>query len=403
MNKEFWKQTVARSMSGFVVLAFAIILYFIIQRFSEIRGILGWIGNILMPFVYGCVFAYLLKSPCNFFEIHFKRLLPERYKKRAGGLSVLLVIVLALTIVYLLLAAVLPEVIDSVIRIVVDLPGQIDRFTTWILSKVDSSDEVMYEYVNAVITDGGRTVRNWLEQDLGPMLEKTLAGFAATMTSILKLFYNLLIGVVVCVYMLCSRKIFCRQSKQVLYAMFKRERADMLMEEICSADRIFTGFFAGKILDSAIIGLICYASCMLFGFAGIKFPNIMLISVVIGVTNIIPYFGPFVGAIPCALIIYISSPVNCLIFCIFILVLQQIDGNIIGPKCLANSVGLSAFWVLFSITLFGGMFGFVGILAGVPVFAVIYDLIRRVVESGLRRHGITDISEIIEENRQEAE
>lgn len=397
MNKEFWKQTVARSMSGFVVLAFAIILYFVIQRFSEIRGLLGWIGDILMPFVYGCVFAYLLKSPCNFFEMHIRRLLPERYKKRAGGLSVLLVIVLALTVVYLLLAAVLPEVVDSAIKIVVDLPGQIDRFTTWILSKVDS-DEVMYEYVNTVITKGGESVNLWLEQDLGPMLEKTLAGFAATMTSILRLFYNLLIGVVVCVYMLCSRKTFFRQANQLLYAALKRERADALIKEIRSADRIFTGFFVGKILDSTIIGLLCYVFCLGIGFAGIKFPNIMLISVVIGVTNIIPYFGPFVGAIPCALIIYISSPINCLIFCVFILFLQQFDGNYLGPKCLANSVGLSAFWVLFSITLFGGMFGFVGILAGVPVFAVIYDLIRRVVSSGLRRHGIIDIIDVMEEN-----
>ncbi len=400
MNKEYWKQTVYRSMTWFVALAFAIVLYFIIQRFAGIRGTIGWIREILTPFAYGCVFAYLLKSPCNFFEMHFRNLLPKRYKKRAGGLAVLLVIVLAITVVYLLLAAILPQVFDSTVRIIADLPKQIDRFTTWILGKVDG-DEAISEYINTLITQGGDRISLWLEQDIGSMIEKTIAEFAATVTSVFKLLYDLLIGIVVCVYVLCSRKTFARQGKQILYAALKQKPATQLMNEIRSADRIFTGFFVGKILDSTIIGLVCYAFCLIMSFAGVKFPNIMLISVVIGVTNIIPYFGPFIGAIPCALIIYISSPVNCLIFCIFILILQQIDGNILGPKLLSNSVGLTAFWVLFSITLFGGMFGFVGILAGVPVFAVIYDLLRRLIKKGLKHHGIEDVSEIAEEKANE--
>ena len=150
------------------------------------------------------------------------------------------------------------------------------------------------------------------------------------------------------------------------------------------------GFFGGKILDSAIVGLICYIFCMVMTVVA-GFQNAVLISVIIGVTNVIPYFGPFIGAVPAALLILISSPRNCLIFLIFIIILQQFDGNVLGPKLLAGSVGLTGFWVLFAITLFQGLFGFVGILAGVPVFAVIYDLARRWIVAGLRRHGKTDV------------
>ena len=158
------------------------------------------------------------------------------------------------------------------------------------------------------------------------------------------------------------------------------------MKELAFIDKTFVGFFGGKILDSAIVGLICYVFCIIMTFT-MGFPNAMLISVIVGVTNVIPYFGPYIGAIPSAFLVLISGPVNCVIFVIFIIVLQQFDGNILGPALLADSVGLTGFWVLFSITLFQGFFGFAGILVGVPVFAVIYDLIKRMVVRGLEKHG----------------
>ncbi len=176
----------------------------------------------------------------------------------------------------------------------------------------------------------------------------------------------------------------------MIYAAFKPERAEALLKEFFFIDRTFVGFFGGKILDSAIVGLICYIFCMVMTVVA-GFQNAVLISVIIGVTNVIPYFGPFIGAVPAALLILISSPRNCLIFLIFIIILQQFDGNVLGPKLLAGSVGLTGFWVLFAITLFQGLFGFVGILAGVPVFAVIYDLARRWIVAGLRKHGKTDV------------
>ena len=181
--------------------------------------------------------------------------------------------------------------------------------------------------------------------------------------------------------MLASRKRFVQQGKMVLYSVVKPRWASLITEEVKYADRMFGGFINGKILDSAIIGLLCYIGCLIF-----KFPSALLVSVIIGVTNVIPFFGPFIGAIPATLLILIQNPIKALWFVLFVLVLQQLDGNIIGPKILGNTTGLSSFWVLFAILLFGGLWGFVGMIVGVPLFAVIYDVIKKLVIHGLQRN-----------------
>ena len=222
--------------------------------------------------------------------------------------------------------------------------------------------------------------------DLLPTVQGMMGGAVTAVTSVVTVFKNLILGLIICIYALLGRKRFTRQGKALVYSVFKPEWAQKVLREFSFIDKTFVGFFGGKILDSAIIGLICYVFCMIMtAVAG--FQNAVLISVIIGVTNVIPYFGPFIGAVPSALLIFISSPRNCLIFLIFVVILQQFDGNILGPKLLAGSVGLTGFWVLFAITLFQGLFGFVGILVGVPVFAVIYDLARRWILLGLEKHG----------------
>ena len=193
------------------------------------------------------------------------------------------------------------------------------------------------------------------------------------------------IGIIVAVYMLASRKRFVQQGKLVLHSIVRPRWAQLITEEVKYADKMFGGFINGKIMDSAIIGVLCYIGCLIF-----KFPSALLVSVIIGVTNVIPFFGPFIGAIPATLLILIQSPIKALWFVLFVLVLQQLDGNIIGPKILGNTTGLSSFWVLFSILLFGGLWGFVGMIVGVPLFAVIYDVIKKLVFHGLRRNGQLD-------------
>jgi predicted PurR-regulated permease PerM len=173
----------------------------------------------------------------------------------------------------------------------------------------------------------------------------------------------------------------------VINALFPQNLAKSIIDEFAFIDKTFVGFFAGKILDSAIIGLICYVFCLILQLT-MGLHNAVLIAVIVGVTNVIPYFGPYIGGIPAALLVLMDSPAACVIFVVFIILLQQFDGNFLGPLLLSGSVGLSGFWVLFSITLFGGLMGFVGILIGVPVFAVIYDLIKRFIHYMLRKRKL---------------
>ena len=200
--------------------------------------------------------------------------------------------------------------------------------------------------------------------------------------------YNLLIGLIVAVYLLSSRKKFARQGVLIIRSAFPSHWADMLLEEIQFVDRMFGGFIDGKILDCAIIGVLCYIGCLI-----LKFPNALLISAIVGITNIIPFFGPFIGAIPSAFLILIESPIKAVWFALFILALQQLDGNVIGPKILGDRTGLSSFWVLFAIILCSGLWGVAGMVIAVPLFAVVYDTAKRLVRRGLVKKEQVEIWE----------
>ncbi len=385
MKKEEWKKIFYQSLTMFMSLALAIILFFVIWNFNHIRSSLYWVAGILTPFVYGGVLAYLLRTPCNFLQRKIEALLPDKKKGMANNMSVVFVLVLAALVLYLLLIMVIPEVARSIAVLANTIPQSIEQLSKWLAVELEGN-EVIQSYVNTALLDVEKKLEAWMSTDLMPLLQGIMGGFANTVGSVFTLLKNLGIGLIICIYLLAGRKTFARQSKAVLYATLQPETADKILKEFVFVDKTFVGFFAGKILDSALVGLICYVFCLIMSFVT-DFPNAVLISVIIGVTNIIPYFGPFIGAIPSALLILITSPLNCVIFLIFIIILQQFDGNILGPRLLAGSVGLSGFWVLFSITLFGGLFGFAGVLIGVPVFAVIYDLIKKLVARGLRRHG----------------
>ena len=393
MNKRDWKSVWQNSLSGSISLILAIAVYFAFSHISQFGSAFQNIRSILAPFLIGGVMAYLLKNPCNFLENHLEPMMKN--KRRARILSVFFTLLLAFRMIYLLLSMILPEIIDSIATLINIMPDSIERFTVWI-SNTLSDNEILKTYVNTTVNDLSDRLQIWMSKDLLP----TLMGFmgnaasnaASTVGSIVTVVKNIVIGIIVCIYLLLDRKHMAKQAKAVLYAILKPEPAEKLLEEAVFVDNTFGGFFTGKILDSAIVGLICYFFCLMMSLFS-TFPNVILISVIIGVTNIIPYFGPFIGAVPAALLILINSPKNCLIFLIFIIILQQVDGNIIGPKILSNSIGLSGFWVLFSITLFGGIFGFIGILIGVPIFAVFYNLVKRLVICGLKKNGSPDFLE----------
>ena len=389
MNKDGLKKLFLGSLSGFLSLALAILLFFCIQRADGLRQSLQWLKGVLMPFVYGGTMAYLLKTPCGFLEGKLEAALPEKYRKYAVALSVVSVLLIAVLVLYLLTSMVLPEMASSVIALANAVPGKIDQLTQWVLAHLEGN-EVLQNYVNTAFENVENWLTNWATTDLLPTMQNMMGGVVNTVGSVITVLKNIVLGIIICVYLLLGRKKLARHGKAVVYALLKPASGDKVLREFSFIDKTFVGFFGGKILDSAIVGLICYVFCMIMTFVA-GFQNAVLISVIIGVTNVIPYFGPFIGAAPAALLIFINSPRNCLIFLIFIVILQQFDGNVLGPKLLAGSVGLTGFWVLFAITLFQGLFGFAGILVGVPVFAVIYDLIRRWVVAGLAKHGKSDV------------
>ena len=325
--------------------------------------------------------AYMLRMPCNFLEKHLKKRIFRKKQKLAETFSIVASLTVVFLLLYLLVNLVAPQLFASISSIAVMIPGAVEDASKWLEAKL-ADDPVLENYVLTAMEGIGQKFQAWATKDLLPMLEGMVGGFASTVSSVVAMLANLLIGMVVCIYTLASRKTFARQARAMLYSICKPRWADAILAEVEYADRMFVGFFSGKILDSTIIGVLCYVFSLLLGF-----PNAMLVSVIVGVTNVIPYFGPYIGAVPSALLILMVDPVKCVWFVVFIIILQQFDGNILGPRLLAGSTGLSGFWVLFAVTVFGGLFGFVGILTGVPVFAVIYDLIRKLVVYGLKRNG----------------
>lgn len=373
-------------LSLFGAAALSIIFFFIIYRYEGFGDGINKIIGILNPMIYGAAIAYLLKPLCNFYNRKLDILFKGKHKGLANGIAVMGSIITGLLIVYLMLIIIIPQVINSITSIFESLPGKLDQAAAW-LEKTLEEDTVIAGYIRQIYDYAQDKIMS-IAENLYPNLKMILEGLGTQLWNSVLFFKNLLIGIVVAVYLLASRKRFTRQGKMLLYSIVKTKWADMVMTELRYADEMFVGFINGKLLDSLIIGVICYICSLI-----LKFPNAMLISAIIGVTNIIPFFGPFIGAVPAALLIFIESPIKALWFILFIIVLQQVDGNIIGPKILGNTTGLSSFWVLFSILVFGGLWGFVGMVIGVPLFAVIYDVCRKLVLYGLKKNGCEELLE----------
>ena len=358
-------------LAGFGAIALSIIFFFLIYRFDGFGSAISTLTGILMPFIYGAVIAYLLKPVCNTIEAFLRRFIPEKMKGLINALSVTFTILFGLLLIYALCMMIIPQLITSVTTLYYTAQANITKFMYWAnhLEFIEKNEQIM-ELLNSAYAALNTNLDTWIKNTLLPSMQNILSGAALGVLNVVVVLKNLVIGIIVAVYMLASRKRFVQQGKMVLYSVVKPRWASLITEEVKYADKMFGGFINGKILDSAIIGVLCYIGCLIF-----KFPSALLVSVIIGVTNVIPFFGPFIGAIPATLLILIQNPIKALWFVLFVLVLQQLDGNIIGPKILGNTTGLSSFWVLFAILLFGGLWGFVGMIIGVPLFAVIYDAV----------------------------
>lgn len=393
-DQDNWKYIKLACVGASVVLV-GLACYFLIEKVGDIQAALGEIAKILMPFVYGAVIAYLLAPACNWFEKKLMELLGEKRKKTAEVVAIILSLVLALLVLWALVMLVIPQLITSVLNLVDTLPQKIQATNAWFHNLLEDQPDLQ-KYWDAVSNQVfGRVQATLSEENVDKLMDTAQAlinnvgsGIFSAMAAVM----DFIIGIIVSVYFLAERKKFLAQAKLALYALVNKKWADMIADEVAYADMMFGGFITGKILDSAIIGVICFVCVSIMGL-----PSAALISTIVGVTNVIPFFGPFIGAVPCALLLLLESPLYCLYFVIFVLVLQQADGNIIGPKILGDTTGLSSFWVLFAIILFGGKWGLVGMVIGVPLFAVIYDLIRRLILRGLRRNQQEEM--LLEYNR----
>ncbi len=371
-------------LAGFGAISLSVVLFFILYGMKNISDAFKRLSDILSPFIYGGVVAYLLRPLCNHFETFFRELLPEKAKRAAGGIAVGLSLLTGLLVVYALIIMIAPQLIDSVRSIWVTLPGKINQLIDW-LTRTFGEDEVLLHYMESAYQTLYSELDKWARETLVPGISNLVSGVGMSVWKVLLFLKNFLIGLIVAVYLLASRKKFKRQSILVLRSVLKPKWAELVLEEAAVVDRMFGGFIDGKIMDSAIIGVLCYLGCITF-----RFPNALLISAIVAITNIIPFFGPFIGAVPSILLILIESPGKALWFAVFILALQQLDGNVIGPKILGDRTGLSSFWVLFSITLFGGLWGLVGMVVCVPLFAVIYDIVKKLVRRGLQKNGLPE-------------
>ena len=381
-------------LAGFGAIALSIIFFFLIYRFQGFGNAISKVTGILMPFIYGAVIAYLLKPVCNCIEDFLRRIFPEKMRGTANMLAVAASLLFGLLLIYALFMMIVPQLITSVTSLYYTARSNINHFVDWASQQeIIASNKKLLDFIETSYDTLQANLDSWFKTTLIPSMQNLLSGAAVGVMNVVVFFKNVIIGLVVSVYLLASRKKFGQQGKLVLYSLIKPHWADLILEEVSYADKMFGGFINGKILDSAIIGVLCYIACLIF-----KFPSALLVSVIIGVTNVIPFFGPFIGAVPATLLILIQNPIKALWFVLFVLVLQQVDGNIIGPKILGNTTGLSSFWVLFAILLFGGLWGFVGMIIGVPLFAVIYDVVKKLVIHGLKRNKEIDLLQTYHDN-----
>lgn len=373
------------------VTAFGILLSHLVANIGNFHGGLNMVLGILRAFVYGAVIAYLVQPLSSILEKGFAKVLGEKRKKTAFSLGNALGLVIAVVLVLAVLFLIVPQLLDSVIGIGQALPGQIESVRVQI-DKALQEDPELLKLWDKYYGEVSAKVSEFLNGDLMGNVMSIVGGAAFQLASILGMLKDLLIGLIVALYILSKRKQLGAQANLVVRGALKPGWADWVLGEVRYADQMFHGFFMGKLLDSLIVGVICFVGCLLMGFA-----SPLLIAVIVGITNIIPFFGPFIGAVPCALLLVLEDPVHCVMFLIFVVVLQQVDGNIIGPKILGDSTGLSALWVMFAILLFGGLWGIIGMLVGVPLMAVIYDVIRQVTFKGVRRNGMEELIVCYEE------
>ena len=377
-------------LTAFLVVAACVLFFFLIFRLPGILSFFGKILSVTQPVIIGLIIAYLVNPIANSINGGLLKLSnkyfnkkPRLIRKISNAISVFGALAVFILMIILIIYMIVPQFIESISSMIKVLPGQLDTFIKEISAEFERNKDlqnlinVVYEYE-----------QEWLQNDLTGYVNSIATYFASGVWSVVSFLKNFAVGLIFAVYILFNKALLMRQFRKLLYACLNNAAVEHIFKTGKKAHRIFSGFIYGKLLDSFIIGVLCF-----IGISILKIPYTMLVAVVIGVTNIIPVFGPYLGAIPCAALILLTDPIKGLYFIIFIILLQALDGNFIGPKILGNSTGLSAFWVVFAIVLGGGLFGVVGMLIGVPLFAVIYYLVTTFVNFRLNKKNLPTASD----------
>lgn len=360
-------------LAGFGAIALSILFFFVLYKMDLVMGMLKTAAGTLMPFIYGCVLAYLIYPISHVIMVYLDKLTEEKYKKFTSKVGIFSGLLIFGAAIYLLLCMVLPQLLDSIISIATGMPAMVDSLSKWI-GQLLSDNEQLQQLAELAIKNSSSELQSWLTGTMIPKAQEMIGSLSASVLSTVSGLFDFVIGIIVCIYILNSADKLKRQAKMIVMALVPKKASDAIFELTNEIDLCFGGFIRGKLLDSLIIGILCFICVSLM-----KMPYAVLISTIVGVTNIIPFFGPFIGAVPSALLILTVSPIQSLYFVIFVFILQQFDGNILGPAILGQSTGLGSIWVLFSILVFGDLFGFVGMIIGVPLFSVIYFMISKYV------------------------
>ncbi len=357
----------------------AILLYFIIQH-----SYLSTVMKVLEPITIGLVLAYILNPLVGLLEKPFKLLFGKIFKKDktvhslSRGVSIFSSFAIAITVLSLIVYMLLPELVQTVSGLIKDMPAMIDRTTAWYYETVD--DNEMLRAIGDNLLNG---VEDWVKSIDTGMIMSTAKMLTSGVFTAVGTTFNVVIGIIAAIYLLFSKEVYFAQIKKIMYAFLDNKRVESIISTAREGHRITIKFLNGKIIDSAIIGVLCFILMII-----LQLPYPLLISVFVGVTNVIPYFGPFISAIPSSILILITDPLKGLYFIIMILILQQIEGNLIEPKIIGDSTGLSPFWVIFAIIVGGGLFGFVGMVIGVPVLAILFFILRKVSNARLEQKNL---------------
>lgn len=376
--------------AGFGAISLSILFFFLLFKMDIVFYYLKTAINTLMPFIIGCVMAYLIYPISQAITAYLDKVTGEKYKRFSQTVGIFLGLLMFGMAIYLLLWMLLPQLVESIASIAVGMPSMVDSLSKWITGLLQDNPRLQ-ETANLALKSSSAQLEMWLSDTLIPKAQELLTTVSASVISVFGFLFNFIVGIIVCVYVLSSADKLKRQAKMVVSAIAPKKHIEAIFQIAHETDQCFGGFIRGKLLDSLIIGVICFV-CVSF----MKMPYPLLISTIVGVTNIIPFFGPFIGAIPGVILILTVNPIQALYFIIFVVILQQFDGNILGPAILGQSTGLGSIWVLFSILIFGEMFGFVGMVIGVPTFSVIYFLISKYVFQKLREK---DMDAVVEDYR----